>query len=214
MVAAQAQLRNRENQIVFGSEPGCGTLPGHNSGNRMFSLQIDDELSLRLLELADVDALYALADRNREHFRPWLADVAATTFEETTAYLRAAMQRWASGEGFYCGIVAHGVLVGGLSVRIDQAHRHASLGYMLAEDAQGRGIVSRCVRATTDRLIRDLGMQRVEIRAEPENRRSRAVAERCGFTVEGTLRQVAWLHDHFVDMCVYAVLRDEWLART
>ena len=85
---------------------------------------------------------------------------------------------------------------------------------MLAEEAQGRGLVTRSVRAVTDLLLRERGVQRVEIRAEPGNSRSRAVAERCGYAYEGTLRQVAWMQDRFIDLCVYAALRDEWLART
>lgn len=35
-----------------------------------------------------------------------------------------------------------------------------------------------------------------------------------GGGLEGTLRQSAWLHDRFFDYCVYAILHDEWLART
>jgi hypothetical protein len=45
---------------------------------------------------------------------------------------------------------------------------------------------------------------RVEIRAAPENARSRAIPERLGFIQEGTLRQVECVRDRYLDNVVYA----------
>jgi len=53
-------------------------------------------------------------------------------------------------------------------------------------------------------------LHRVEIRCDPDNLRSRAIPNRLGFTEEGTLRQVAWQYDHFLDLVVYSLLADEW----
>ncbi|MDP9371062.1 MAG: GNAT family N-acetyltransferase, partial [Chloroflexota bacterium] len=41
-------------------------------------------------------------------------------------------------------------------------------------------------------------------------RKSCAIPERLGFAREGTLRQVEWLYDHFVDHHVYGMLAAEW----
>jgi ribosomal-protein-serine acetyltransferase len=51
---------------------------------------------------------------------------------------------------------------------------------------------------------------RVEIRAAPENARSRAIPERLGFTQEGTLRQVERVDDRYLDNVVYAMLAEDW----
>jgi hypothetical protein len=51
---------------------------------------------------------------------------------------------------------------------------------------------------------------RVEIRAAPENARSRAIPERLGFTQEGTLRQVERVGDRYLDNVVYAMLAEHW----
>ncbi len=180
----------------------------------MFHWPVDAELSLRLLHLSDADEFYALADRNRDHLRRWIPEVAATTPDETRSYIAGTMERWARDEGFFCGIVCEGHLAGAMGIRKDVTNRCASIGYWLGSEFEGRGLVSRSVRAITDHLVRERGVERVEIRAEPENGRSRAVAERCGFLHEGTLRRAAWEHDRLVDSCVYAVIREEWLART
>lgn len=180
----------------------------------MFSLDLGAGFALRLLHTTDTDELYTLVDENREHLRPWLPDVAATTREATREYLRGAMGRWSRDEGLFTGICVEGQLVGILSAALDKENRCVSVGYWIAGGSEGRGSVTRSVLAVTDHFIRQREMQRVELRTQPDNGRSRAVAERCGFRLEGTLRQSAWLHDRFFDYCVYAVLRDEWLART
>lgn len=180
----------------------------------MFSLDLGAGLSLRLFHATDADELFRLVDANRDHLQRWLPEVAATTHEATADYVRRSMERWARDEGFFSGICVDGTLVGTLGAGLDKTNRCASLGYWVARTSEGRGVVTRSVQAVTDHYLRQREMQRVELRAQPGNSRSRAVAERCGFKLEGTLRQSAWLHDRFVDHCVYAILREEWLARS
>jgi ribosomal-protein-serine acetyltransferase len=54
---------------------------------------------------------------------------------------------------------------------------------------------------------------RVEIRADVENRRSRAIPERLGFELEGVLRQAQRLGETYRDQVVYAVLARDWGKR-
>jgi ribosomal-protein-serine acetyltransferase len=51
---------------------------------------------------------------------------------------------------------------------------------------------------------------RVEVRAAPENARSRAIPERLSFTQEGTLRQVERVGDRYLDNVIYAMLAEDW----
>ena len=56
-------------------------------------------------------------------------------------------------------------------------------------------------------------LNRVQLQSEPENVKSRAVAERLGFTQEGILREAELLHGRYVDSVVYGILASEWSER-
>lgn len=80
-------------------------------------------------------------------------------------------------------------LLGGTGLhRMDWAVRRFEIGYWLRSSAQGHGYVSEAVLALTRLAFERLQARRVEIRMDDSNSRSRAVAERCGFELEGILR--------------------------
>jgi ribosomal-protein-serine acetyltransferase len=49
----------------------------------------------------------------------------------------------------------------------------------------------------------------VEVRAAPENRRSRAIPERLGFREEGQLREAERVKGRYLDSVVYGMLASE-----
>jgi RimJ/RimL family protein N-acetyltransferase len=53
-------------------------------------------------------------------------------------------------------------------------------------------------------------MNRIEIRCESENKRSAALAERAGFTLEASLRQHRWGNSgKLITTLIYAKLRED-----
>ena len=62
----------------------------------------------------------------------------------------------------------------------------------------------------TELAFGEFGVHRVVIRAGVENVRSRAIAERLGFTMEGVARGEGRGSGGFYDLAVYAILEDEW----
>lgn len=99
-------------------------------------------------------------------------------------------------------------MVGFLAV--DWTNRSTSIGYWLADAAQGKGTMTRAVASLTDHALTGWQLNRVEIRADVDNRRSRAIPERLGFQQEGVLRQAARIGDRYVDHAVYAMLAADW----
>lgn len=80
-------------------------------------------------------------------------------------------------------------LLGGTGLhRMDWTVRRFEIGYWLRASAQGQGFMSEAVAALSRMAFEQLRARRVEIRMDENNRASRAVAERCGFELEGILR--------------------------
>jgi ribosomal-protein-serine acetyltransferase len=196
----------REEWEAGGGERG-GALP-------RFALRADDELDLGLLERADAPALGALVEANRAYLRPWMPWAADTSANATLAFIeQRALPAIETANGFEVGLWWRGRLVGsgGLhSVRATPLR--GSLGYWLAEHAQGHGLATRAMRAVLDKAFADHGFERVDLRADVGNLASRGVAERLGLRFEGILRREYWNGSAYVDLAVYALVRSEWLA--
>ncbi len=73
-------------------------------------------------------------------------------------------------------------------LRIDWPNARFEVGYWLAAWGRGRGAASLAVSAVADWAMATYGFARVELRIDARNAGSLAVARRCGFDREGTLR--------------------------
>lgn len=98
-----------------------------------------------------------------------------------------------------------GTFVGVCSLfRFDWTVPRGELGYWLATDQTGNGYATETLKALTA-FAWTLGLVRVEIRCDAMNQRSRAVAERAGFPLEGILKnECRNPQDGLRDTCVYA----------
>ncbi len=178
----------------------------------MFSYSLGQDAYLRLLTAQDAEECFAVVDANRAHLREWLPWVdRSNSPTDTYWFIEGALQQFAANNGFQAGIVVEQRLVGAIGFHgIDWASRRTSIGYWLAEPHQGRGLVTTACRALVDHAFSAWKLNRVEVRAAVDNLRSRAVPERLGFTLEGTIRQAEWVNDRFVDHAVYGMLAADW----
>ena len=63
------------------------------------------------------------------------------------------------------------------------------IGYWVRTSVGGRGYCTEAVNALVAFSKQQLGAKRLEICSDPRNEKSRRVAERCGFALEGILRR-------------------------
>jgi ribosomal-protein-serine acetyltransferase len=174
-------------------------------------LPITDDVHLRLLEEADARPLHALIETNRARLARWLPWAAGQTFDETLDFIRRTRSQVSENDGFQAAIVLDGDIVGMVGYPgVDWGNRSTRIGYWLDEAHQGRGIVTAAVRVLVDRALTVWQLNRVEIRAATENRRSRAIPERLGFREEGTLRRAEPVDGRYLDTVVYATLAADW----
>jgi ribosomal-protein-serine acetyltransferase len=168
---------------------------------------------LRALEESDADELHALIEANRERLVRWMAWAEGHTRRQTLEFLRSSQRQLAEDDGFQAAIVSGGAIVGVAGFHgIDWPNRATTIGYWLGAGEEGRGTMTQAVHALVDHAFRVWRLNRVEIRIDVENRRSRAVAERLGFVHEGTLRQALRIAGGFHDDAVYAMLARDWPA--
>jgi [ribosomal protein S5]-alanine N-acetyltransferase len=170
----------------------------------------DGEIRLRLLAEADLEALIE-AVQDPEVPR-WTRIPSPYGESEARAWLDHEERLRAGGEGLGTLIVeaATDRLLGGIGlVHIDWEEARCELGYWLTAEARGRAMMTRAVRLLAEWTFESLPIERITILAAVENDRSRAVAERAGFTFEGVLRSYIIFKDGRHDVATYSLLRGE-----
>jgi ribosomal-protein-serine acetyltransferase len=178
----------------------------------MFSATIRPGVELRLPEERHAGALFAVIGRERERLRQWISWVNLRTSEEDIlTWIRAVLEQFGDNKGFSAVIWVDGRIAGVIGILpISWLHRKAEIGYWLASEFEGRGLITDACRAVLRHLLVELELHRVEIHCGTKNVRSRAVAQRLGFTHEGTLREAQLLDGRYVDLEVYSLLRGEF----
>jgi ribosomal-protein-serine acetyltransferase len=167
-------------------------------------------VTVRPYELDDVDAVFTAVQRDRERlgqFMPWVW--ASRTRGDTTAFVTAAVEGTAAGRTIHCGMFLNAICVGSIGASIDGLNHNAEAGYWIAPAQEGKGIVTTAMRLLIEELFA-LRVHRVVLRAAVGNTRSRAVAERLGFTLEGIERESLRTGDVVHDAAVYSLLDGEW----
>ena len=117
-----------------------------------------------------------------------------------------------AGEGLHLVIAdaTSGDLLGSIGVHdVNPVDRRGNIGYWLAREARGRGIMTRAVTMLSKWAFENLGIDRIEIPVDSQNTASRAVAERAGYTFEGVLRSHTVIKGRRRDMAIYSLLRRE-----
>lgn len=79
---------------------------------------------------------------------------------------------------------------------LDFQNRSTSAAYWLGQDFEGQGFASEALLLTVA-YAKSLGLHRIDLSIDEENTRSLSLAQRCGFVLEGILRDVEWLDGKF-----------------
>lgn len=85
------------------------------------------------------------------------------------------------------------------------------IGYWIDTRYSGRGYMTEAVQGISDFAFEELGANRLEIRCDVDNSKSRAIPERLGFQLEGILKRdrVAIDGEGLRDTCIFAKIRNE-----
>lgn len=175
------------------------------------TIVIDDELTLGLPQSEEEEfTIYKLIHENRDHLLPWMDWIHMLTFPGQ----KRVYQMWREfpiEKGFERILYYNGTPIGSCGIRL-QGNGYAEIGYWIAKDYTGRGIVTRAAAFLTETGFTSYELHRVEIHCAKENQKSANVAKRLGYTHEATLRERHKLMDGYHDLEVYGILETEWEA--
>jgi RimJ/RimL family protein N-acetyltransferase len=172
----------------------------------------DGVVTLRPWKLDDVAAIARAC--NEPEIARWIHQMPSPYGEQDAReYVRATQAAWREGTGGFFAIVdpATGVPVGSIAIHvIDPVFGNVEVGYWAAAEARGRGFTTRALRLISRWAI-EAGAERVQLRADVHNTGSLRVAEKAGFTREGTLRSAAYnqRQRRRIDYAVYSLLPGE-----
>jgi RimJ/RimL family protein N-acetyltransferase len=176
-----------------------------------------ERLRLRCYQPGDGKWYYAMSQRNRAHLLRYEADnVAANISSEAEAEMivRDLAAEWNARRSFFIG--AFEKVSGEFAAQIyvaplDWSLPEFQIGYFADIDHEGRGFVTEGVKTTLAILFNQLNAHRVRLGCNETNLRSIRVAERCGMTREGYLRENRRNPDGtFSGSYIYGLLRNEF----
>lgn len=178
----------------------------------MVSIIIDDALQLRSLQSTDAGELFEAVNSSREHLRPWMPWVDMTQKpEHSQQFIQQILHQQDAQEAMALGIFQNARLAGTVGMHGWDHHlKKANLGYWIAKEHEGKGLVLASMKSFIDFLFSKAGLNKVEIHYMLANERSASVARRLGFKVEGVIRQSYILHGNYHDLVVTGLLRNEW----
>ena len=103
-------------------------------------------------------------------------------------------------------------LVGAMGLILTRRFSRAELGYWIGKPYWGRGYATEAAAAMLRFGFQTLKLNKIHASHMTRNPASGRVMQKIGMVQEGLLRQHALKWDQFVDLAVYGLLAEDWLA--
>ncbi len=169
-----------------------------------------ERLILRPLRMSDAKDLFAYAhDPLVSRHVLWDAH---ESVRDSRQFLRGAIRQYRRGEpgSFAITLKDSGRMIGTIGfmwVNVD--YKSAEVGYSLSREYWNRGIMTEALRRVVAFGFEELRLNRIEAQHEVDNPASGRVMAHAGMQYEGRLRQRIKNKGRFVDVALYAILRDD-----
>ncbi len=171
-------------------------------------ITINENLILKVCSSEFASSLYEIVDNNREYFNNYLAWSKFVKSEEDEAkFLDLCLKKHEQNEAKTYVILYNDKPVGIIGFNsIDKGNKIAEIGYWLDPRISGKGIISQSVKNLVKYYTKNNQINRFVIKCSVHNIKSNAVAKRCNFQIEGTLRQAEYLNGIFYDQNIYSYI--------
>lgn len=172
-----------------------------------------ERLLIRMPKPGDGKAVYNSKKASLNELKPWMPWAHRDESEEDAEInIREAHVKFLTREDLRLLVFDKetGVLIANSGLhRIDWEIRKFEIGYWIDSRYSGKGYMTEAVEGIANFAFNQLQANRVEIRVCTKNIRSRAIAERLGFQLEGILRKDSYdaYGEELRDTCVYSKVK-------
>lgn len=178
-----------------------------------------ERVYLRSPEIGDFESWASLRAVSREHLQPWEPRWAEDALSRDGYRRRLAwferLRRQEAGEAYFIFLKDSNVMVGGIT--LSNLRRGASqcgeLGYWTGKPHTGKGYMSEALAVMVQHCFTTLKLHRLEAACLPENAVSQRLLLKCGFRLEGSLREYLKIDGVWRDHQLYARLATDTLPQ-
>jgi RimJ/RimL family protein N-acetyltransferase len=172
---------------------------------------VTERLVLRCWEPGDAPGLKEAVDSSLDDLRPWMpwAEDEPESLEQKVELLRGFRGRFDLDQDYVYGVFTAGGedVVGGSGLHTRHGSDALEIGYWIRSNQAGKGFATELTAALTRAAFELCEVDRVEIRTDPANERSRTVPSKVGYEEEATLRRRLH-HPEPRDVVIYSMFRD------
>lgn len=162
------------------------------------------EISFKPWHKDDLDELVRIA--NNKNIAQYMADVFPHpyTLEKGKAFIELAVS---SKPQTIFAIMVNNKLVGsiGLHPQADILRKNYEIGYWLAEENWGKGIMLEAIKYIVNYGFTNLNTVRIFARIFGNNLPSQKLIEKAGFQLEGKFEKTIFKNGEFLDELIYAI---------
>ncbi|HGY9573874.1 TPA: ribosomal protein S5-alanine N-acetyltransferase [Vibrio fluvialis] len=189
-------------------------MEGYNTSGHVF--KTDGEIILRTAEFDDAARISNYFTVNRDYLKPWEPKREEAFFSELGWQQRLIKlnELHKMSLGFYLLIIDadSDEMLGTISFsNISRFPFYAcNVGYSLAEQAQGKQIMTRALKMACDYMFNEQNLHRVMASYMPHNKRSEAVLQRLGFVHEGQAKDYLLIDGQWQDHNLTSLVNPNW----
>ena len=165
----------------------------------------DGDVELRAWTLDDVPALVAAC--NDDEIQRWLPMIPRPYTDDDA---RAFVGGKVSDPGRRQFAITEGDrVVGAIGLDVTESIRQGTIGYWCARGARGRGLTTRALRLLSEHAFEDIGLERLQLFADPDNHASQRVAEKVGAHRDAVLKKRTLVRGQPSDAVLFSILRPD-----
>lgn len=180
----------------------------------MENLVVNDHIRLETLKLSMARQIFDAIEHDRLYLKQWLPFVEMTNdITDTEKFIKSVSSDKRFKRDEIYSIWYQETFAGLIGFKdTDWNNRKTELGYWLAEQLQGKGIITTCVKKLISYAFVKMKMNRVQIKVAVGNHKSAAIPNRLGFQLEGIERAGEFHDNKYLDLQIFSLLKQDWLT--